>query len=558
MCIMQCQLCKQPYTVSAESRSFMDRIAPVIKNTKYTFNDPKLCPRCRALRRCSFRNEHALYHRKCDLSGHEFISIYPQESPYKVYEPKAWWSDNWNPLSYGKDYDFTRSFFEQFTELQKTVPRLGMVSMMNENSDYTNYVSYLKNCYLIFTADYNQDCFYGVWIENSKDSIDNFYIDHCDLTYSSFFSQNIYNSSFILNSSECRDSAFLYDCKGCHDCFMSVGLRNKQYYIENQPHSKEEYEAKRKTYDLGSHLELQKLKKQFTDLLLTYPRLFMQRTGRVDNSVGNMLTDTENCQECFDIVRAKDCHFVQNGIDIKDLQDCCYVIGEFGYENCECAPIPFQSAFNVNSYTGSNLWYTDTCMNNSQNCFGCISLRHKEYCILNKQYTKEEYENLLPRIIEHMKSTGEWGEFFPISLSPFSYNETSAYDHFPFTKANALAIGAKWKDDSSTSKHYGQKYEPNDDIKDTNDDVIKQILNCDSCEKQYRIIQQELKFYRQQNIALPRLCFDCRHRERLTWKNSWVLWDRNCAKCSAEIKTTYSPERREILYCEKCYLERTY
>ncbi len=37
-----------------------------------------------------------------------------------------------------------------------------------------------------------------------------------------------------------------------------------------------------------------------------------------------------------------------------------------------------------------------------QNCFGCISLRNASYCILNKQYTKEEYEALVPQIIEHM------------------------------------------------------------------------------------------------------------------------------------------------------------
>ncbi|MBI4836448.1 MAG: hypothetical protein HY817_04275 [Candidatus Abawacabacteria bacterium] len=555
---MNCRLCSHSFTTSPEALAFIDRISPVIKGVKQSIDAPRLCPRCRALRRCAFRNEHALYHRKCDLSGHEFISIYVSDAPYKVYEPKEWWSDRWDPLEYGRDYDFSRPFFEQFAELQKAVPRLGMVSMMNENSDYTNYVSYLKNCYLVFTADYNQDCLYGVWVEYSKDCVDNFYIDHCDLTYNSFFSQNIYNSSFILNSSECHDSAFLYDCKACHDCFLSVGLRNKKYHIENQPYSKAEYEAKRKTYDLGSNKQLKEIKKSFFAMLLEHPRLFMQRTGRINNSSGNMLTDTENCLECFDVVRAKDCRLVQNGIDIKDLQDCCYVIGEFGYENCECAPIPFQSAFNLNSYTGSNLWYTDTCMNNCQNCFGCISLRHKEYCVLNKQYTKEQYEELLPKIIAHMKSTGEWGEFFPIALSPFAYNETSAYDHFPLTKERALAIGAKWKEDIATSKHYGQELHVPDHIKDVTDEITKQIFTCITCQKQYRIIQQELKFYRQQNLAIPQQCFDCRHRERLSWKNNWTLWDRNCAQCNTQIQTTYSPERKEILYCEKCYLKSTY
>jgi hypothetical protein len=52
---------------------------------------------------------------------------------------------------------------------------------------------------------------------------------------------------------------------------------------------------------------------------------------------------------------------------------------------------------------------------------------------LNKQYTKEEYEKLLPKIIAHMKKTGEWGEFFPISISPFNYEETPAMDYYPLT-----------------------------------------------------------------------------------------------------------------------------
>ncbi len=66
----------------------------------------------------------------------------------------------------------------------------------------------------------------------------------------------------------------------------------------------------------------------------------------------------------------------------------------------------------------------------SSNCFLCVNLENKKYCILNKQYSKEEYEVLVPQIIEHMQKTGEWGEFFPVCLSPFGYNETVAQEHF--------------------------------------------------------------------------------------------------------------------------------
>ncbi|USN57470.1 MAG: hypothetical protein H6766_03385 [Candidatus Peribacteria bacterium] len=64
-------------------------------------------------------------------------------------------------------------------------------------------------------------------------------------------------------------------------------------------------------------------------------------------------------------------------------------------------------------------------------CFGCDGLRNKEYCIFNQQYTKEEYNELAPKIIDHMKQTGERGEFFHPSLSPFGYNETVANEYYP-------------------------------------------------------------------------------------------------------------------------------
>lgn len=552
---MTCKLCRQPFQFSQQEQNFIKKISPRVKNQQYLFNPPQYCPRCRAMRRCSFRNEHTLYHRKCDLTGKEFISVFPQNSKYKVYEPKAWWSDQWDPLQYGKEYDFNKSFFEQFQELQATVPRLGMVSLGNENSDYTNYVSYLKNCYLIFTADYNQDCLYGIWIEHSKDSVDNLLLDHSELSYYSFFSQNIYNSSFILCSSQCTDSAFLYDCKGCNHCFLSTGLRNKQYYIKNQAYSKTAYEALMAQWNLGSYITQLSLKKEFLQMIQAQPKLFIQKTGRINDSTGNLLSNTENCIDCFDLKHGKDCMYVQAAIDVKDVQHSSYLLGEFGYENCEGAPIPYQSACNINSYTGNNLWYTDTCMNNCSNCFGCIGLRHQEYCILNKSYSKEDYEQLVTKIITQMIQNQEWGEFFPFSLSPFAFNETTAYEHFPLTKDQAIAIGMKWKDDIVTSKHYGESYIPPDAIENVSDEITQKILSCDQCHKQYRVIQQELKFYRQQNLPIPHHCFDCRHRERVSWKNGWNLWDRACFKCQQPIRTTYAPDRPEIVYCEACYLE---
>ncbi|MEI8091811.1 MAG: hypothetical protein WCG98_06440 [bacterium] len=63
----------------------------------------------------------------------------------------------------------------------------------------------------------------------------------------------------------------------------------------------------------------------------------------------------------------------------------------------------YKSAFVNLCRTNNELLYCDYCMN-CQNCFGCAGLQNQSYCILNKQYTKDEYEKLVPQIIEKMKA----------------------------------------------------------------------------------------------------------------------------------------------------------
>lgn len=70
-----------------------------------------------------------------------------------------------------------------------------------------------------------------------------------------------------------------------------------------------------------------------------------------------------------------------------------------------------------------------------------MGLRNKQYCILNKQYSKEEYETLVPQIIEKMITDGERGESFDPRIAPFGYNESLADEHFPRDKETALAEG---------------------------------------------------------------------------------------------------------------------
>ena len=223
--------------------------------------------------------------------------------------------------------------------------------------------------------------------------------------------------------------------------------------------------------------------------------------------------------------------------------------------------------------------YSDNCLNNSRNCFGCIGLKNNdEYCILNKQYTKEEYETLVPKIIEHMMKTGEWGEFFPSSMSPFGYNETVAMEYYPISPPltppyqgggeevppltrGRLGGGFNWSTYESPPPKV-DKVIPADklpsNIEDIPDDILNWAIECEVTKKPFRIIQQELGFYRKHHLPIPRRHPDQRHLDRMQLRNPRKLYERTCDKCHKQIQTTYAPERPEIVYCETCYNKEVY
>jgi uncharacterized protein YbaR (Trm112 family) len=240
---------------------------------------------------------------------------------------------------------------------------------------------------------------------------------------------------------------------------------------------------------------------------------------------------------------------MKNSYDVNYMENCEWVVDSFGaYKN-------HNLRFGNTVYESSDADYCDFCVNNVRDCFGCLGLRHAQYCIFNKQYSEEEYFKLRDKIIAHMKEIGEWGEFFPIEMSPFAYNETVAQEYFPLTKEEVLARGWKWKEGEKKDYKPATIDQIPDDIAEVPDSIVQEVLACESCKKNYQIQKQELKFYRKMNLPVPHHCPDCRHIERLKLRNPRQLWDRKCDKCSAEIQTTFAPERPESVYCEKCYLD---
>ena len=553
-----CGQCGNSFEVTADDLAFYDKVTPVFHGKKYPIPPPKLCSECRQQRRMVQCNEINLYKRKCDLTAKSIIADIHPSTPYTVYEQEVWYSDKWDPLTYGRDVDFNRPFFEQYLELSRAVPHMNLFTgyQYDENCDYTNYSGKNKNCYLIFDSDENRDCEYCYSINGCRDCFDCYRVRSSELCYWAVDCEKCYGGSFLQECVNCIDCMFMKNSTGCKNCLMSSNLVNKEYVVENTQVTKEKFEAYMRS--MRSRRNIDASHDRFEQLKLQYPQKFLHGWQN-ENVSGDYITQSKNARECFDGTKLWDCARVYRAfMPVKDSMDCDQV-GEV--ERCyECS---------VSGYNGNHLLFSCNCLDqisdltycmfclHSSHLFGCNGIRRKKYCILNKQYTQEEYEKLAAKIIEHMQKTGEWGELFPITLSPFAYNESTAGQFHPLSRDQVLAHGWQWREPDA--KEYAQQSSILPDVIDgVTDDIVKQVLACASCKRNYKIVAQELDFYRRKGLPVPNQCFFCRHHSRHESRNPRMLWSRTCDKCGKEILTSFSPERPEKVYCESCYVQAVF
>jgi len=551
-----CQSCKKEFTIEPDDFSFYEQIQ---------VPPPTWCPECRMIRRLAWCGYRLLYKRKCDFTGDSVISTYHPDSLHKTYRQDVWWSDKWDSKNYGRDYDFSKSFFEQFDQLFKEVPHpvlyTNYAAMVR--SEYCNAAHGLKDCYLCFRADNSENCAYLSTITEMKDCFDSNYANICELSYDLLNCNKCYQTFSSEDCEECHNVYFSKNLVGCSNCIGCINLRSQNYQIFNEPVSKEEFEKQLKELQLGSYKSREEFRKRAEIFFLKHPRKAFH--GRKNENVsGDYLVNSKNVRDSYMAGNAEDVRYGQ--LLKAGPTKKAYDYTQFG-ENAEWI---FESAWtgiNVNNikfglwdYNAHHLEYSYGC-HGSENLFGCVGVRKGSYCILNKQYTKEEYEELVPKIrkqmleVPYQDSLGReyrYGEYFPIELCPWAYNESLAYEFFPLTKNEALKKGFRWRDPDAR-EYQNATVEVPDNIKDVSDEIMKGILKCDNCGKNYQIIQMELDFYRRFQIPIPRHCPLCRDWGRVARLSPIRIYDRTCAKCGKPIKTSYAPERPEIVYCEECY-----
>lgn len=465
-----------------------------------------------------------------------------------------------------------------------------MLSMQNDNeigsvnSEYAQDFAFTKNCYLTAAGWFCDNIMYSYYTCYDKDVADSYMINNSELCYGCFEADRCYGCYGCKYSSQifdCRDCVLSYDLKNCSDCTMCVGLRNKHYCILNQEYPREEYMKKVKEMDLENRESVERYKEELRAMALKYPRRYTFMLQSVD-STGYMVLNSKMSRDVFWVTNTENSRYLLNIDKAKDCYDCINT-GEpnLSYD-CVTPDQSYLDLFDVFCWRCNTVSYSDNC-HSSNNLFGCVALRKSEYAILNKKYSKEDYLVLREKIIEHMKKTGEWGEFFPKSLSPYAYNETQAQEWFPLTKDEALKRGYRWREPDEKSYQITMKSDSiPSNFSEINDSILDEVISCDhagtcneKCSTAFRIVPQELQLYRKLKIPLPKLCPNCRHYQRIAYRNPVKLWKRQCqcagpksengiypntvkhfhgeGKCPNEFETSYAPDRKEIVYCESCY-----
>ena len=384
----------------------------------------------------------------------------------------------------------------------------------NENSEYANCVLWWKNIYLSFTVIKDvENILYGFSVKSwSRNSMNSFMVrDNSENVFNSkciISGYNIFYSSYIKNSNNIWFSSNLIGCSECIECDW---LENQSYCFKDVTYEKERYFEIKKT-------------------ILQDKNLFESNARKINLQWKNYLS--ENINNCNYVVESVDVNNGQYLFEINHSRNAILIWwnGKWEYVyDCFLNTPAIEHIYwwlslwtwtehiycSMHITSWSHLFYSIYCQSCSF-CLGCIWLKNKSYCILNKQYAKEERYEKVDEIFAQMDEDGTLGQFFPATMNPFCFNDTAAYLIDPsFTKEEVTARGYLWRDEpikvdipagvqtvrnAELDQFEGFDAEGNRKI---NDEILKKVI-VDEVWNAYRVIPMELDFLRKYGLPLPR------------------------------------------------------
>jgi hypothetical protein len=348
---------------------------------------------------------------------------------------------------------------------------------------------------------------------------------------------------------------FIYDCNNCQDCIGCVNLRNKSNCIFNVQYSKEEYKKQLEQIDFGNRKVSKKLLDEFWKLVKANPAR-AERHENVHDVSGISISNSKNCHDVMDCVNTEHVLHCDQIVGHKDSMDVSISGGSERLYNTMAVG---SKSSNVKfSFASKFIMESEFVINcrNINNCFACIGLENKSYCIFNRQYDKEEYYKELDKIKVSLIQKGEYGDFLPFKFSTFAYNGSLVDMAFPLKKNEIEKMEALWQPETESNAN-DMDLINSDDIPDTieevTDDILKKALICEETGRPFRIISTELEFYRINKIPLPHIHQIKRMKNRYGHVGNCRVYNVKCNFCNKEVISLYNQKDGWNLYCDDCY-----
>lgn len=374
-----------------------------------------------------------------------FISRFPSSDRIQICSQSEFELSRESLTKYGRTYDKNISFFDNFSKIltQTVLPNI-FHYRENINSDFTDTAVDSKNTYLSNSVVlYSEDVLYSFMVRGECRNILN-------SMYISSSSENIYSSRGVLESYKIFYSSYIQNSNniyfssnliGCSECLFCNRLENKKYYIENIKYTESEYFQKK--------AEILKDKQNFS---LWYSQIETKWKNNISKNVtGNYVVQSENVESGSYVFHTKDARnimFVWAKEENRDIYDVFILWGSgrsdlYWVQSSWWSDKVYCSACIGYSHAIYYSYFLEGC----SFCLWCVGLKNKSFCILNKQYTKEEWYTLTSQIFSGMDKKWILWDFFPGSMNPFYFNDTMAWLLYGFTKEEVMEKWYMWRDE---------------------------------------------------------------------------------------------------------------
>lgn len=296
-------------------------------------------------------------------------------------------------------------FIDELQKLIYSLPKPPTITPHCENSEYGNNISYCKNVYFGFDSDYCNNSLYIADSARCDDVIDCDYAVDSQLCYECVDPFKAFNCDYLNYCAHIRDSSYCEWCWQSHDLFGCVNLIGKSFCVFNRQLTPKQYKEATTNY---KKWPAEKILKVVADLKKRYPVTQTIEAYNENTTYGNYIHYNKNCYMCFDAAKDENCSYLYDSFYSKMCLDMTYTLSsQLSYEAISSFTL-FNCDYAMYSKNCQDSSYIFNCLN-VKNCLGCVSLAHKQYCILNKQFSKEEYEQLSRNILSVLrKENSEW------------------------------------------------------------------------------------------------------------------------------------------------------